>query len=64
MHRVAPLKPVSIPRLELTAAVLAIRVDKMVKTELQLDLQDSCFWTDSNTVLKYINDEIRDFEHL
>lgn len=60
--RVAPLKPVTIPRLELTAPVLAIRVDKMVKAELQLDLQDSCFWTDSNTVLKYINNENRRFQ--
>lgn len=28
--RVAPLKPVTIPRLELTAAVVAVRVDKML----------------------------------
>ncbi len=34
--RVAPLKPVTIPRLELTAAVLAIRVDKMLREQLQL----------------------------
>lgn len=59
--REAPLKPVTIPRVEFTAAVLAIRIDKMVKAELQLDLQDSCFWTDSNTVLKYINNENRRF---
>lgn len=41
--RVVPLKPVTIPRLELTGAVLAIRVDKMVKAELQLDLQTPVF---------------------
>lgn len=34
--RVAPLKLVTIPRLKLTAAVLAVPVDKMLPNELQL----------------------------
>ncbi len=59
--RVAPLKQTTIPRLELTAAVLAVRVDKMLKRELQLDLHPSVFWTDSTTVLKYIGNETRRF---
>lgn len=51
--RVAPLKPVTIPRLELTAAVLDIRVDKLLREQLQLE--NSCFWFDSSkSVLKYI----------
>ena len=37
--RVAPLKPVTIPRMELTAAVVAGRMDKMWRKELQLQLQ-------------------------
>ena len=45
--RVAPLKQTTIPRLELTAAVLAVRVDKMLQKELQLKLEKSVFWTDS-----------------
>lgn len=53
--RVTPLKPITIPRL--AAAVLAVRIDKMIKSELQPQLKSSCFWTDSNTVLKYINNE-------
>lgn len=36
--RVTPLKPVTIPRLELTAAVLAAWMDKMLKAELQLQV--------------------------
>ena len=59
--RVTPLKFITIPRLELTAAVLAVRVDKMIKSELQLQLEMSCFWTDSSTVLKYINNEHKRF---
>ncbi len=44
--RVAPLKAVTIPRLELTAAVVAVRVDRMLQSELQLPLKKACFWTD------------------
>ncbi|XP_061569557.1 NACHT, LRR and PYD domains-containing protein 14-like [Cololabis saira] len=59
--RVAPLKQITIPRLELTAAVLAVRVDAMLRKELQWQLERSMFWTDSTTVLKYICNETRRF---
>ena len=55
--RVAPLKRVTIPRLELTAAVVAVKMDQMLRHELQVPLQDSIFWTDSTTVLRYIENE-------
>lgn len=45
--RVTLLKALTIPRLELTAAVLAVRVDLMLKTDLNLHLENSVFWTDS-----------------
>lgn len=51
--RVAPLKAVSIPRLELTAATMASRMDTFWRRELHLPLQESVFWTDSTSVLKY-----------
>lgn len=58
--RVAPLKPPTIPRMELTAAALAVKVDVMLKKELQLPLSDSRFWTDSTAVLRYLaNENIR-----
>lgn len=59
--RVTPLKSITIPRLELTAAVLATRVDQMLKSELQLQLSPSVFWTDSTSVLKYIRNEDKRF---
>lgn len=52
--RVAPLKQVTIPRLELAAAVLAVRLDKMLSVQLGLNLSESVFWCDSTTVLQYI----------
>lgn len=59
--RVAPLKHTTIPHLELTAATMAGRMDKMLRKELQLQLAESVFWTDSTAVLKYINNETTRF---
>ena len=53
----SPLKSVSIPRLELTAATLAVHVDAMLQRALQLDIRRVVFWTDSTTVLRYIRNE-------
>lgn len=41
--RVTTLKSVTVPRLELIAAVLAARVDVMLKSELQLQFDQSVF---------------------
>lgn len=50
-----------ISRLELTVTALAVRVDRMLRAELQLQLEDSVFWTDSTSVLKYIKNEDKRF---
>ena len=55
--RVSPLKPVTIPRLELTAARTAVRIDQLLRRELDLQLLPSIFWTDSTAVLKYLRNE-------
>lgn len=60
--RVAPLKKVSIPRMELTAATVAVRVDHRIKQELELAIDDTYYWTDSQTVLKYIRSESGRFQ--
>ena len=49
--RLAPIKAVSIPRLELIAAVLAVRLNALVKGELKFDVYQSYFWIDSTAVL-------------
>lgn len=59
--RVAPLKQVSIPRLELTAAVVSAWMDRLWRKELQMPLMDSVFWTDSTSVLKYVKNETSRF---
>lgn len=59
--RVAPIKIVTIPRLELTAAVISTAVSSMLKEELALRVDREYFWTDSQVVLGYINNEARRF---
>jgi len=54
--RLAPLKTVSIPRLELMAATLAAQIDSFLCSELEfLQQQTSIFWTDSMSVLLMLN---------
>ena len=58
--RVAPLKQWTIPKLELQAAVLAARADNLFRQVLSICTIDSMFWSDNETVLKYIcNDSLR-----
>ncbi|KAL7849608.1 hypothetical protein SRHO_G00212310 [Serrasalmus rhombeus] len=47
--------------MELTAAVVAARMDRLWRRELRLPLLDSVFWTDSTSVLKWINNETSRF---
>lgn len=62
--RVAPTKYITIPLMELIAATMASRMDVLWKKELHLELQDSVFWTDSASVLKYIKNETSRFRIL
>lgn len=55
--RVTPLKPHTIVKMELTAATLAVKQDSMIKREMNMELDETVFWTDSQTVLKYIANE-------
>ncbi|KAK4329183.1 hypothetical protein Pmani_000412 [Petrolisthes manimaculis] len=55
--RLAPIKPLTIPRLELLAAVMAVKVNKQVAKELIFNLEEPVYWTDSMIVLQYIKNE-------
>lgn len=55
--RVAPSKSPIIPRMELTAATVAVKMDRLMRKDLELELEESIFWTDSTAVLKYLNSE-------
>lgn len=55
--RLAHIKLMTVPRLELPAAVLAVQLDETLKSELEIPLHQSVFWTDSTIVLQYIRNE-------
>ena len=59
--RVTPLKSVTVPRLELNAAVVSVRVSEQLRRELDIDITDEIFWTDSRVVLGYIADDVKRF---
>ena len=59
--RLTPMKRITIPRLELAAATLAVKIDGMLRRELEISVDNSVFWTDSTCVLRYIKNKDRRF---
>ncbi|CAB4026324.1 Hypothetical predicted protein [Paramuricea clavata] len=59
--RVAPLKLVSVPRLELTAAVTSVNVVQELSRELGYDVDADIYYSDSTVVLGYVQNEARRF---
>jgi hypothetical protein len=57
--RVASLKLMSTPRMELTAAVISVNVSSMLPKELNYKETKELYHTDSTVVLGYINNEAR-----
>lgn len=58
--RVTPIKPITISRLELTAALISVKVSSTHLEELDIPNVVEYFWTDSNVVLGCIeNDSCR-----
>ncbi len=53
--RVSPVRPVTIPRLELTAAYLLSKLLLTVSTDLNMPIHDVYAWTDSTIVLSWVN---------
>lgn len=60
--RVAPLRPLSIPRLELQGALMGARLGNSLKKSMELEISSIFYWTDSKTVLHWIRSEARRFK--
>ena len=50
----SPKPSTTVPRLELLAAVTAVRLDRLLRRELPFSINQSMFWTDSAAVLQSI----------
>ncbi|XP_068691511.1 uncharacterized protein [Montipora foliosa] len=60
--RVAPLKTITIPRMEVTAAYVSAKLHKFLEEQLDLPIHRSIFWTDSTIVLQYLKNEAKRFQ--
>ena len=60
--KVAPVRVVSVPRLELLGACLAVKIAKKVSKSLKIELKTVTFWTDSTDVLCWIRQLSRNFK--
>jgi hypothetical protein len=59
--RVGPSKPITIPRLELTAAVMSVRTSQYLDKELAYKNISHFYWTDSMIVIGYLSNDARRF---
>ena len=59
--RLAPIKTLTIPRLELQAAVAAARMKTKILAEIDFEVDETHFWSDSKIVLHYLRDTQRRF---
>ncbi|XP_075167653.1 uncharacterized protein LOC142239764 [Haematobia irritans] len=60
--KVSPLKPVSIPRLELQAALIGARLSRKIIKTTRLNCTECFYWSDSKTVLKWLSMDPKNFK--
>ncbi|XP_037958022.1 uncharacterized protein LOC119687683 [Teleopsis dalmanni] len=60
--KVAPLRPISIPRLELLAAELGAHLGNNIKRSIDLKVTSITYWSDSKAFLSWIKSDPRDYK--
>ena len=59
--KVGPKQPMSIPRMELLAAVQGVRLANLICKMHSFQLEKKVFWSDTTTVLSWINSDARNY---
>jgi hypothetical protein len=59
--RVAPIRATTVPRLELAAAVIAVKLAKQISTEMTIRFSSVSYWSDSLIVLYSIRNNLKRF---
>lgn len=60
--KVAPLKPLSVPRLELQAALLGTRLAKMITQIQRIRIDSHFWWSDAKTILRWLQMDPKKFQ--
>ena len=60
--RVVPLKYITMPRMELVAATLSVKIPALLKRVEQVNYDKEVFWTDSEVTLGDIRNQSKKFK--
>ena len=56
------MRPISIPRLELQAATLSVKIYRVLMHELTYEISKVTFWSNSQTTMQYIKNDTKRFQ--
>lgn len=59
--KVCPLKGLTVPRMELNAAVLGCRLSSFIMSSHNIEFKNCTFWSDSKTVISWLNSDNRNY---
>ena len=58
--KLTPIKTLTMPRLELNAAIVGVKLFNLIIHEIDLSIEKVKFWSDSMLTLQYIQDHLPD----